>query len=94
MKKNFATYLAMFALLFLGVSCVHNDDEEVVQSPCALITAFSLNNITSSYHDFTSTGDDTVVVKTIATTAMPAVMSKEFISSSVASAMLAKQLAG
>ena len=71
MKKNLATYLAMFALLFIGASCVHGDEEEVVQSPYALITTFSLNNITSSYHDFTSTGEDTVVVKTIATAAYP-----------------------
>lgn len=71
MKKNFATYLAMFTLLFLGVSCVSSEDDEVVLSPYALVTSFSVNNIKSSYHSFTATGEDTIVVRTITTAGYP-----------------------
>lgn len=71
MKKNFATYLAMFTLLFLSASCVSSDDDEVVLSPYALVTSFGVNNIKSSYHSFTATGEDTIVVRTIATAGYP-----------------------
>lgn len=71
MKKNFATYLAMFTLLFLGGSCVSSEEDEIVLSPYALVTSFSVNNIKSSYHSFTATGEDTIVVRTIATAAYP-----------------------
>ena len=72
MKKNWAVYLAVSTLLFLGVSCMSSDDgSDVVLSPFALVKSFSIGNIKSTYPAFTSTGEDTVVVKTIATTAYP-----------------------
>lgn len=65
MKKKIAIYFAAFVMLFTGVSCMNDDVETVVLSPYAMITSFSLNNIKSSYADFTSTGKDTTVVRTI-----------------------------
>lgn len=65
MKKNLAIYLALFSLTFSFVSCSFSDEEEVVLSPYAMLKSFSLNNIRSSYPAFTSTGEDTLVVKTV-----------------------------
>lgn len=71
MKKYLAVFLAMSSLLFMGVSCVSSDEDDVQLSPYALLKSFSLGNIRSAYPAFTSTGEDTVVIKTIATTAYP-----------------------
>ena len=65
MKKNLAIYLALFSLTLSFVSCSFSDEEEVVLSPYAMLKSFSLNNIRSSYPAFTSTGEDTLVVKTV-----------------------------
>ena len=65
MKKNLAIYFALFSLMFSFVSCSFSDEEEVVLPPYAMLKSFSLNNIRSSYPEFTSTGEDTLVVKTV-----------------------------
>lgn len=71
MKKNFATYLALFSLVFAAVSCGSSDDEQYELSPYAMLNSFSIRNIRSEYPAFTSTGKDTVVVKTVQMTAFP-----------------------
>ena len=71
MKRKIAIYFAAFVMLFTGVSCMNDDAETVVLSPYAMMTSFSLGNIKSSYADFTSTGEDTTVVRTISTGAYP-----------------------
>lgn len=65
MKKNSAIYLALFSLLFIGVSCVSSTESEVETSPYALISSFNLGNVKSKYPAFTSDGRDTTVVKTV-----------------------------
>lgn len=66
MKKNIAIYLAIFSLLFIGVSCSSDDDENVVTgSPYAFISSFAINNIVCPFHDVTVDGNDTIVEKTV-----------------------------
>lgn len=66
MKKNIATYLAFFSLLFMGVACSSDDNEIVsVGTPYAMISSFSIDNILSPFHDFTAEGKDTIVEKLV-----------------------------
>ena len=71
MKKYLAVFLAISSLLFMGVSCVSSDENETQLSPYAMLKSFSLGNIKSTYPDFTSAGEDTLVTKTIAANAYP-----------------------
>ena len=72
MKKKLAIYLSAFFMLFAGISCSMSDGgTTVVLSPYAMISSFSIGDIKSSYPDFTSTGEDTTVVRTISTSAYP-----------------------
>ncbi|MBR5828563.1 MAG: hypothetical protein IKY47_00750 [Bacteroidaceae bacterium] len=66
MKKNLTIYFALFSLVLSFVSCGFSDEDEVVLSPYAMLKSFSLGNIKSAYPEFTSTGEDTLVVKTVA----------------------------
>ncbi len=66
MRKNIATYLALFALLLAGVSCSSSDDTtEVTGNSYAYAYAFSIGNIKSPFHDFTVEGKDTIVEKVV-----------------------------
>ena len=65
MKKKSAISLALLSLLFVGVSCVSDSEEEIVVSPYALVKSFSLGNIKSEYPSFTSDGRDTTVTRTV-----------------------------
>ncbi len=71
MKKYLATYFALFSVLFMGVSCVSSEDEDLELSPYALLRSFNLGNVKSYYPSFTSTGEDTVIVKTISASSFP-----------------------
>lgn len=71
MKRNLATYFALFSLVFAVVSCGSSDEEEYEFSPYAMLKSFSLSNIRSAYPAFTSTGEDTLVLKTVQMTAFP-----------------------
>lgn len=71
MKRNFATYFALFSLVFAAVSCGSSDEEQYEFSPYAMLKSFSLSNIRSAYPAFTSTGEDTLVLKTVQMTAFP-----------------------
>lgn len=71
MKRNLATYFALFSLVFAAVSCGSSDEEEYEFSPYAMLKSFSLGNIRSAYPSFTSTGEDTLVLKTVQMTAFP-----------------------
>ncbi len=65
MKKNLAIYFAFLSLAFSFVSCSFSDTEEEVLSPYAMLKSFGLDNIRSAYPEFTSTGKDTLVYKTV-----------------------------
>ena len=65
MKKKSAISLALLSLLFVGVSCMSDSEEEIVVSPYALVKSFSLGNIKSEYPSFTSDGRDTTVTRTV-----------------------------
>lgn len=69
MKNRFATYLAVFVMAFVALSCSNDGDEEL--SPYAYIKAFSIGDIKSSYPEFTENGEDTLVVKTISGSSLP-----------------------
>ncbi len=71
MKRNLATYFALFSLVFVAISCGSSDEEEYELSPYAMLKSFSLGNIRSAYPSFTSTGEDTLVLKTVQMTAFP-----------------------
>lgn len=71
MKQKLAIYFAALVMLFTGVSCMSDDEESVVLSPYAMVTSFSIGNIKSSYHAFTSTGEDTTVVRTLSSALYP-----------------------
>lgn len=71
MKRNLATYFALFSLVFVAISCGSSDEEEYELSPYAMLKSFSLGNIRSEYPSFTSTGEDTLVLKTVEMTAFP-----------------------
>lgn len=67
MRKNIATYLALFVLLLAGVSCSSSDDETTVTtgSSYAYAYAFGIGNIKSPFHDFTVEGKDTIVERVV-----------------------------
>lgn len=71
MKRNLATYFALFSLVFVAISCGSSDEEEYELSPYAMLKSFSIGNIRSAYPSFTSTGEDTLVMKTVQMTAFP-----------------------
>ncbi|MBE6295796.1 MAG: hypothetical protein E7086_04760 [Bacteroidales bacterium] len=71
MKRNLATYFALFSLVFVAISCGSSDENEYELSPYAMLKSFSLGNIRSAYPSFTSTGEDTLVLKTVQMTAFP-----------------------
>lgn len=71
MKRNLATYFALFSLVFVAISCGSSDEEEYELSPYAMLKSFGLGNIRSAYPSFTSTGEDTLVLKTVQMTAFP-----------------------
>ena len=71
MKRNLATYFALLSLVFVAISCGSSDEEEYELSPYAMLKSFSLGNIRSAYPSFTSTGEDTLVLKTVQMTAFP-----------------------
>lgn len=66
MKKNLAIYLVLF-LLGGVVSCGSDSDEAAAPSPYACIKSFSIGDIRSEYPAFTSTGEDTTVMRTVST---------------------------
>ena len=67
MRKNIATYLALFSLIFVGASCSSSDDETATTggTPYAYAYAFSIGNIKSPFHDFTVEGKDTIYIDQI-----------------------------
>ena len=69
MKNRFATYLAVLVMAFMALSCSNDGDETL--SPYAYIKAFSIGDIKSSYPEFTESGEDTLVVKTISGSSLP-----------------------
>lgn len=66
MKKNLAIYLALFLLGGI-VSCGSDSDETAAPIPYAYIKSFGIGDIRSEYPAFTSTGEDTTVVRTVST---------------------------
>ncbi len=62
-----AIYLALFSLLFMGVSCNNGDDWGLgdTATPYAYVSAFSIDNIKCPFHDFTVDGRDTIVEKLV-----------------------------
>lgn len=77
MKKKLAIYSALLSLLFVGVSCLGGDDENFTPNPYAYVSSFSIGSIKSEYPEFTSDGEDTLVVQTIAMTAYPFTINQE-----------------
>lgn len=70
MKNKLAIYFSVLAMMFVASSCF-NDVSDVAEYPYAYIKTFSVGDITSSYPDFTATGNDTTVVRTISGSAYP-----------------------
>ena len=65
MKKKLAIYFALLSSLFVAVSCSSSEEEQYELSPYAMIKSFRIGNIRSSYPSFTSTGEDTLVLRTV-----------------------------
>lgn len=65
MKKKPSIYLVLLSLLFAAVSCGSSDEENYELSSYAFIKSFKIGNIRSAYPEFTSTGKDTLVYKTV-----------------------------
>ena len=67
MRKNIATYLALFSLLFVAASC--KDDNQIIGDVSgthyAYVTAFNIDNIKCPFHDVTAMGEDTIVEKIV-----------------------------
>lgn len=66
MKKQLAIYLAMCAMAFVCVSCLGNDDEDVVAvDSYAALLQFSVGNMELPLHTVTDEGKDTIIKKTV-----------------------------
>ena len=65
MKKKLAIYFAWLSSVFVAVSCSSSEEELYELSPYAMVKSFRIGNIRSSYPSFTSTGEDTLVLRTV-----------------------------
>ena len=66
MKKQWFIYIALLSLMFLGVSCMNDDDKNTVDlSPYASLNSFSVADMLMSTDAVTAEGKDTVVKQVV-----------------------------
>lgn len=65
MKKQWIIYSAIFSILFLSVSCISSEDNEVVTYPYSALTSFSIGTVRVYTDAKTAEGKDTVTVDTV-----------------------------
>lgn len=60
MKKQWTIYIALLSLMFVNISCLGDDDEEVLVSPYVSLRSFSIGNLKAYSAGQTTAGKDTV----------------------------------